>query len=57
MRRSWPLAGSRTAKPLDRRAILELLELLPMLLLIVLLNTLTLLIFSQPMQARGSLLQ
>lgn len=40
---------------LDARAVL--LELLPMLLLIVLFNTLTLLIFSQPMQARGSLLQ
>ena len=39
----------------DPRAVL--LELLPMLLLIVLFNTLTLLIFSQPMQARGSLLQ
>ncbi len=39
----------------DARAVL--LELLPMLLLIVFFNTLTLLIFSQPMQARGSLLQ
>lgn len=38
----------------DARAVL--LEMLPMLLLIVLFNTLTLLIFSQPMQARGSLL-
>jgi polyferredoxin len=33
-----------------------LLEVLPMLLLALLLNTLTILIFSQPMQARGSLL-
>lgn len=39
----------------DPRAVL--LELLPMLLLIVFFNALTLLIFSQPMQARGSLLQ
>ena len=38
----------------DARAVLR--EMLPMLLLIVLFNTLTLLIFSQPMQARGSLL-
>ena len=52
---SWVAYRKAAGKGRDARAVL--LELLPMLVLIIFFNTLTLLIFSQPMQARGSLLQ